>query len=146
MTSSELGNKKTLNNAVSCINFTMNAKALIKVGSKGSSNSHQSSLQIEISLPENFKKFQVGDELKLKVLYQDKPLSGAKFSATDENTSQQRAGKWVQESEIDANGIVRVKLISKGRWLFTASHEIPYTDLSECDKSLYRTTLIFNVE
>ena len=140
------GNKKTLNNAVSCIHFMMNAKALIKVGLKDSFTPHKSGLPIEIFLPENFKRFKVGDELVLKVLCQGTPLSGVKFSATDENTAQQQQGKWVQESKSDANGIVRIKLVSKGHWLFTVSHEMPYKDLSECDKSLYRTTLTFHVE
>jgi uncharacterized GH25 family protein len=79
-------------------------------------------------------------------MYQGKPLKGAKFNATDEKTSLQQEGKWVQESESDTDGMVRVKLISKGPWLFTASHELPYTDQSECDKSSYRTTLTFGLE
>jgi len=142
----KMGSKKTLSNVVSCINVTMNAKALIKVGSKDSSISHQSNLPIEIILPENFKKFKAGDELALKVMYQDMPLSNVKLSATDENTAQQQEGKWVQESETDEQGMARIKLFSKGHWLFTASHEIPYKDLSECDKSLFRTTLTLTVE
>jgi uncharacterized GH25 family protein len=137
----KLGNKKTLNSVVSCLHFTMNAKALINVGSKGKGSSHQSDLPFEIIPTGNINKLKIGDQLLLKVMYQGKPLKGAKFNATDENTAMQQEGKWVQESESDANGIVHVKLISKGPWLFTAAHEIPYTDSSECDKSSYRTTL-----
>lgn len=137
----KLGNKKTLNSVVSCLHFTMNAKALINVGSKGKGSSHQSDLLFEIIPAGNINKLKVGDELLLKVMYQGRPLKGAKFNATDEKTALQQEGKWVTESESDAEGMVRVKLISKGSWLFTATHEIPYTDSSECDKSSYRTTL-----
>lgn len=135
------GNKKTLNSVVSCLHFTMNAKALINVGSKGTRSSHPGDLPFEIIPAGDMNKLKIGDQLLLKVLYQGKPLKGAKFNATDEKTALQQEGKWVQESESDANGIVSVKLISKGPWLFTASHELPYTDQSECDKSSYRTTL-----
>ena len=79
-------------------------------------------------------------------MYQGKPLKGAKFSATDEKTALQQESKWVQESKSDDKGNVRVKLISKGPWLFTASHEIPYADSSECDKSMYRTTLTIGLK
>jgi uncharacterized GH25 family protein len=124
----------------------MNAKALINVGSKGKGSSQPGDLPLEIIPTGNMNKLKVGDELLLKVMYQGKPLKGAKFNATDEKTSLQQEGKWVQESESDADGMVRVKLISKGPWLFTASHELPYTDQSECDKSSYRTTLTFGLE
>jgi len=142
----KLGNKKTLTGVISCQHFTMNAKALIKAGSKGKGSSHQSSLPLEIIPPDNINKLKVGDELLLKIMYQGKPLKRAKFNATDEKTALRQEGKWVQESESDADGMVRVKLISKGPWLFTASHELPYTDQSECDKSSYRTTLTFGLE
>ncbi len=142
----KLGNKKTLKEVVSCLHFTMNAEALINVGSKSKMASHQRSLPLEIIPTGNINKLKIGDQLLLKVMYQGKPLKGAKFSATDEKTALQQDGKWVQESESDANGIVRVKLISRGPWLFTASHEIPYADSSECDKSMYRTSLTIGLK
>jgi uncharacterized GH25 family protein len=137
----KLGNKKTLNSVVSCLQFNMSAKTLIRVGSKGKRLSYGSDLPIEIIPSEDINKLKVGDELLLKVMYQGKPLKGAKFNATDEKTALQEEGKWVQEAESDDSGMVRVKLISKGPWLFTALYEIPYADSSECDKSMYRTTL-----
>jgi uncharacterized GH25 family protein len=142
----KLGSKKTLKDVVSCLHFTMNAEALINVSSKSKKASHQSILPLEIVPVGNTSKLKVGDELLLKVMYQGKPLKEAKFNATDEKTALQQEGKWVQESESDAGGIVRVKLISKGPWLFTASHEIPYADSSECDKSMYRTTLTIGLK
>jgi uncharacterized GH25 family protein len=142
----KLGNKKTLDSVVSCLQFNMNAKALINAGSKGKGSAHQGDLPLEIIPTGNMNKLKIGDQLLLKVMYQGKPLKGAKFSATDEKTALQQDGKWVQESESDADGMVRVKLISKGPWLFTAAHEIPYTDSTECDKSMYRTTLTIGVK
>ena len=44
----KLGNKKTLKEVVSCLHFTMNAKALINAGSKNKGSSHRSSLPLEI--------------------------------------------------------------------------------------------------
>jgi uncharacterized GH25 family protein len=142
----KLGNKKTLKEVVSCLHFTMNAKTLINVGSKEKDPSDQSSLPFEIIPSGNINKLKVGDELMLKVVYQGKPLKGAKFSATDKKTASQQEGKWVQESESDANGTVRLKLISKGSWLLTAMHEMQYADQSECDKSSYRTTLTIGLK
>ncbi|MEW6378575.1 MAG: DUF4198 domain-containing protein [bacterium] len=142
----KMGNKKSLPNAVSCFQFTMNAKVLINVGAKASSPSPVSDLPLEMVLPENIGRLKVGDELALKVVYQGKPLAGAKVSATDKNTAQQQEGKWVQESESDDQGMVRMKLTSQGPWLITATHEIPFPDQSECDKSTYRITLTLGLE
>ncbi|MGB9590919.1 MAG: DUF4198 domain-containing protein [Candidatus Kryptoniota bacterium] len=142
----KLGNKKTLKDVASCLQFNMNAKALINAGSKGKGSNQQSDLPLEIIPTGNINKLKIGDQLLLKVMYQGKPLKGAKISATDEKSALQQEGKWVQESESDAEGMVRVKLISKGPWLFTAAHEIPYADSSECDKSLYRTTLTIRLK
>jgi uncharacterized GH25 family protein len=145
----KLGNKKTLKEAVSCLHFTMNAKALINVGSigsKGKGSHPRSSLPFEIIPSDNINKLKVGDELMLKVMYEGKPLKGAKFNATDEKTALQQEGKLLQEGESDAGGIARVKLISTGPWLFTAMHELPYADQSECDKSSYRTTLTIGLK
>ncbi|MEW5804375.1 MAG: DUF4198 domain-containing protein [bacterium] len=138
----KMGNKKTLPNVVSCFQFRMDAKALIKVGSKKVSGPSQpGDLPLEIILPENINKLKVGDELLLKVMYLGKPIGGAKVSATDENTALQQEGKWVHELESDAQGVVRMKLTSKGSWLITATYEVPFPDQSECDKSTFRMTL-----
>lgn len=142
----KLGNRKTLNNVVSCFHFTMNAKTLINVGSKSKGCFYRSELPLEIVPVSNISKLKVGDELLLKVMYQGKPLKGVKFNAIDKNTALQEEGKWLQELESDVDGIVRIKLISKGPWLFTVSYELPYIDQAECDKSLYRTTLTFGLE
>ncbi len=124
----------------------MNAKTLIKVGSKGGSPSQQSDLPLEIILPKNINKLKVGDELLLKVIYQGKPVGGAKIKATDENTALQQEGKWVLESESDAQGMVRMKITSKGPWLINANYEVPFTDQSECDKDSYRLSLTFGLK
>ena len=145
-TSRKMGSKKTLPDAISCFQFTMNAKALINVGAKVSAPSKSGDLPLEIALPENFGKLKVGDELLLKVIYQGKPLSGAKVSATDKETALQHEGKWVQEVKSDAQGMVRIKLSSKGPWLITATHEVPFADKTECDKSTYRITLTLGLE
>ena len=142
----KLGNKKTLDGVVACFRFSMQAKALINVGSKGGSPARQSDLPLEIILPENAGKLKTGDKLLLKVIYQGRPLAGAKVSATDENTALRKEGAWVQESESNDQGEVSLKLISRGPWLITATHEVPFTDQSECDKSTYRLTLTLSLE
>ncbi len=142
----KLGNKKTLKEVVSCFRFMMNAKTLINVGSKAKGSTYQSDLPLEIIPTDNINKLKVGDELLLRVIYQGSPLKGAKFNAIDEKTALQQKDKWLQESESDADGMVRIKLVSKGPWLFTTTHEIPYIDSSECDKSMYRTTLTFTLK
>lgn len=140
------GNKTTLVHVVSCSHYTMHAKALINVGSKGGNPSQQSDLPLEFLLPENINRLKVGDDLVLKVMYQGKPGGGAKIVATDEKTALEQEGKWVMESETDAKGIVRIKMISKGPWLINASYEVPFTDKSECDTSTYRMTLTLGLE
>ena len=140
------GNRKTLANVVSCSHYTMHAKALINVGAEGGSSSQQNDLPLEFLLPENMNQLKVGDDLVAKVMYQGKPISGAKIVATDEKTALEQEGKWVVESETDAKGIVRIKMTSQGPWLINASYAVPFTDKSECDTSTYRMTLTFSLE
>ena len=142
----KVGNRKTLTNVVSCSHYTMHAKAVINVGAKDGTPSRQSDLPLEILLPENMNKLKVGDDLALTVLYQGKPVSGAKILATDEKTALEHEGKWVMESETDTKGVVSIKMTSPGPWLINASYAVPFTDKSECDTSTYRMTLTLGLE
>jgi len=141
----KLGNKKTLNNVVSCLQFNMSAKTMIRVGSKGKRSSHPGEVPLEIVLIDDIGSLKTGKELSLRVYFNGKPIKGVNLQAVDADTAQQKEDTWAQEATSDANGTVRIKPAAKGQWLFAAGYETPYQDLEECDKHMYRATLTLSV-
>jgi uncharacterized GH25 family protein len=142
----KMGSKKDVKEAVSCMQFAMNAKTMVRVGSKGKRNSHLADIPLEIIPLEDIKKLKVGKELSLQLLFNGKPVPGAKLKAVDADSAKQKEDVWTQETVSDARGIARIKLTSRGQWLFAANHETPYPDPQECDKCSYRTTLTLIVK
>jgi nickel transport protein len=142
----KLGSKKEIKDAVSCMQFAMNAKTMVRVGSKVKSSSHPADLPLEIIPLEDIGKLKVGKELSLRLLFNGKPVQGAKLKAVDADSAKQKEDAWTQETVSDEKGIVRIKLASRGQWLFAANHETPYPDPQECDKCSYRATLTLSVK
>jgi uncharacterized GH25 family protein len=142
----KLGSKKEIKDAVSCMQFAMNAKTMVRVGSKVKRSSHPSDLPLEIIPLEDIGKLKVGKELSLKLLFNGKPVQGVKLKAVDADSAKQKEDAWTQETVSDEKGIARIKLASRGQWLFAANHETPYPDPQECDKCSYRATLTLIVK
>jgi len=142
----KMGNKMNLENVVSCVHYGMQAETFITAGSATKSASIKEHLPLALVPQDNLHSVKVGGALKISLDYLGKPLQGVKFKAVDESTAQQGEDTWLQESESDSLGIVSVKLVSKGPWLFLATHEATYGDASECDKESYRTTATFTVK
>lgn len=139
----KMGNKKNLENVVSCVHYGMQAETFITAGSAVKCASIKEHLSLALVPQDNLQSVKVGGMLNIRLDFQGKPLKGVTFKAVDESTAQQEEDKWVHESASDSLGVVVVTLVSKGPWLFLATHEAPYTDASLCDKESYRTTATF---
>jgi uncharacterized GH25 family protein len=142
----KMGSKKEIKDAVSCMQFAMNAKTMIRVGSKGKKRSLPADLPLEIIPLEDTGKLKVGKELSLRLLFNGKPVQGAKVKAVDAESAKQKEDALSQDIVSDDKGIARIKLASGGQWLVSASYETPYPDPQECDKYSYRTSLTFSVK
>lgn len=141
----KMASKKEIKDAVSCIQFSMSAITVIRSGSKGRHNTRPADLQLDIIPLEELGELKAGKELPVKLLFNGKPVKGAKLKAADAESSTQKEDAWTQETVTDENGIARIKLASGGQWLISANYETPYPDPNECDKCSYRTSLTFSV-
>ncbi len=141
----KLGNKKSVSDVVSCTQYIMNAKAMIEVGGDKEGFSRQSTELLEILPLKDPGSLAVGDTLPVKIMFKGKPLAGTKLQCTYTGYEADKEKHWAVEKESDSKGIVRVKLNSKGQWLFNTNHKAPYPDKSEADEYSYRTCLTIGI-
>jgi len=137
----KLGNKKNLNDVVSCFAFRMTALAAVTVGEKNDFPSPKTDKILEVRALKDPADLQTGDMLPLRISFQGKPLAGTTLKAFCRDCATDKKHSWAQESESNSEGIVRIKLTSGGPWMFTTTHEVPYPHKDECDNYLYRTSL-----
>ena len=139
----KLGSKKDVTDVVSCFQYIMNAKALIEVGGKKDGFSRRSEELLEIIPLKDPASLKLGDTLPLKIMFQGKPLAETKLQGTYSGFKANEKNHWALEKNSDSEGIVRVKLSTKGQWLFKTGHKIPYPDKAEADEYSYSTSLTF---
>ena len=137
----KLGNKKNLKDVVSCFAFRMTALAAITVGAKNDFPCPKTDKILEIRTLKNPADLQRGDILPLRISFQGKPLAKTMLKAFCRDCATDKKHSWAQESESNSQGIVNIKLTSRGPWMFTTTHEVPYPHKDECDNYLYRTSL-----
>ncbi len=137
----KLGNKKDLSDVVSCFAYRITAKAVVRCGTRDQGLSEKAMNALEIMPLKDSTRLKTGDTLRLKLLFQGKPLAGATLKADCADCSNDKGPSWAQEVISDANGIATIQLSNQGDWMFTVSHKIPYTDPNLCDEFSYCTSL-----
>ena len=137
----KLGSKKDVTDVVSCFQYIMNAKALIEVGGKKDGFSRRSEELLEIIPLKDPASLKLGDTLPLKIMFQGKPLAEIKLQGTYSGFKTDKKNPWAVEKNSDSQGVVQVKLTSKGQWLFKTNHKTPYPDKAEADEYSYSTSL-----
>ena len=137
------GNRKTLDNVVSCFSFQFSAMTLLSC--EGSSNvvNGNNQLALEVVPQKDPGQIKAGDTLALKVIFENKPLAGATLSAISANSEKTKPHAWDQETTTDKDGIARIKVTKPGQWLFNAGHKFSYPDPETCDDMRYTTTMTF---
>lgn len=140
-----MGSRKEVGDAVSCMHFAMSGKTVIDVGSGGGKQGGQPLLPFEIVPDGSLDKLKAGDELRMTLCLNGKPLPNVRIKAADKASAQGKSSSWSQETVSDARGVARIKLDARGQWLVTAHYEKPYQDAAVCDKDMYLTTLTLSV-
>lgn len=137
----KMGNRKTLENVVSCFGFQMAAMTPVTCGPAAEVNFDKNALTVEVLPQKRIDQVKVGDRLPLLVLYQGKPLADATLCAVGRNCKLTKDQSWDQEIKTDADGRATVTITEAGPWLFSIRHKIPYSDPEACDDMMYNTTL-----
>ncbi len=137
----KLGSKKDVTDVVSCFQYIMNAMTLIEVGGKKDGFSRRSEELLEIIPLKDPASLKLGDILPLKIMFQGKPLAETKLQGTYSGFKADGKNHWAVEKDSDSQGVVQVKLTSKGQWMFKTNHKTPYPDKTEADEHSYSTSL-----
>ncbi len=136
-TGHKLGNKKELDNAVSCFRHNMNVKAIIQTGASDTTDNEQDGLALQLVPLENPSELGPGDTLPVRALFQGEPQSGVTIKAT----SREHDGEWVSKKKTDQDGIAHFEIDGEGAWMFRAEYRTPYPDESVCDQYFYTSAL-----
>jgi uncharacterized GH25 family protein len=136
--------------ATSCGRYIEGGKGIITVGTGGDTKviTKPVGLPLEIVPSVNPSTVKPGGKLPLTVLFNGKPLPAAKvnaryagFDKLAESTSAQAFS-----SVTDKDGKLTFVPLVAGEWIVTVSNEIPYSDLTACDKEAYGTSLHFDIK
>ena len=120
--------------------FSRCAKALISSGDGSTGYDRNLGLTLELLPEKNPYLLAAGGELPIRLLYEQKPLSGAlvvalPFDAPAAKISQRTDGK----------GRVRLRLPSSGRWLVKVVHTVPAGDAALADWESLWASLTFEI-
>jgi uncharacterized GH25 family protein len=112
------------------------AKTIIPVGNASAFRSHPLHGILEIVPKEPI--CQVGKDIELSVLYEEKPLASAQIVVVSK-----RQGKEIASSRTDEKGLVRIPITVEGEYMFLARHVDPTKKVNEeFDESVFVNTLV----
>ncbi len=120
--------------------FSRSAKALLSSGVGAAGYDRNLGLTLELLPEKNPYALRAREELPIRVLYEQKPLSGAlvvalPYDAPDAKLSQRT----------DRKGRVRLCLPKAGRWLVKAVHMVPASDAAQADWQSLWASLTFEI-
>jgi len=137
--------KKGLENVVSCFRFDIRAKAIVNAGNGEIMPDERVGDPLEIIPLKNPKHSKKGEIFPVKVIYDGKALASVNVRATYAGFSDQ-PNTFALSAMTDNEGVARIKILEKGKWLVNVMHEVPYPDKDECDKYRYNTCFTFKVK
>jgi uncharacterized GH25 family protein len=139
----KMGTKKEVPDANLCFRFDFAGKTLVNVDAPQQGFDRLGRSTLEIVPLKTLQALKVGETLPVRVLFQGKPVAGAKIESTHEGADPQKP--FVSLGKTDAQGEIQVKLDQPGRWLLDASYKTPYDKLEECDENFFRASLTWRV-
>lgn len=121
-------------------------KSIVVVGSGDQGDvSRAVGQELELVPLDNPSKLKAGDDMRIKVLFQGKPVEGwPMVYATYGGFSTGSA--YAYTSYADRDGIFTLRILQAGTWLVQVKMETPYPDPKECDINRYNSTLTFVVK
>ncbi|MBN2231653.1 MAG: DUF4198 domain-containing protein [Deltaproteobacteria bacterium] len=149
------GNKQEVADAVKCINFHLEARAVLLAGAD-TSGIRLTGQTLELRPLNELSSLKSGDKLAVELLYEGKPLAGTAINATyagyvDPNAPQpaakghHHAYHYPVSAVTDGQGRAELPLDTAGYWLLMFSHKPPYPDPAVCDACMYNMTFTCEV-
>lgn len=167
------GNKKTVENAVKCTNFHLQAKTVLIAGGSDKNLGATAGQPLEIIPITDPSKIKAGDELAVQVVFNGQPLADATVRATyagfepkggdhpkppakpegtppkppaDGKMPPHPKNHYPVETSTDAQGKAVLQLKNAGYWIIMLSHRCPFADAATCDEYMYNMAFTFEVQ
>jgi uncharacterized GH25 family protein len=122
--------------------YSRYTKLMIQVGEKKDATYKKSAgLPLEIFIAKNPYNIQVGELVKFKVLFNNKPLFGAKVMVWNRHDNRTT----IQPAYTLKDGTIEARISSKGPWMISVVKMVPSKDKS-ADWQSYWGSLVFGVE
>lgn len=122
--------------------FARCAKSLVLSGSPGSANADRPlGFTLELLAERNPYALHSGEELPLRLTYENKPLAGALVTAMNRLNPMEK-----KTVRTDKDGRVRFRLNAGGMWMFKAVHMVAAPAGSNADWSSYWASLTFEMQ
>jgi hypothetical protein len=121
--------------------FSRCAKSLVLAGGASEKQGDQRfGFTLELVAERNPYLMRAGEEIPVKLTYQDKPLEGALVVAMNRRNPEQKVS-----ARTDAQGRVKLRLAADGMWMIKAVHMIPAPAGSEAEWQSYWASLTFEL-
>jgi uncharacterized GH25 family protein len=138
--------KKGLKNVIGCTYSAKFSKAIVNVGARpGDLLAKPLGHELEIVPLADPGTLRSGDMLPVKVLFRNKPLSGAQVLATYVGFSREK-NTFAYATKTDAAGTAGIRVATAGAWLVAVHHKDDYPDPAECDQYSFAATLTFETQ
>jgi len=140
----KMGPKTGLDKVISCFHYDIRTSTSIRVENPTDVAVSATGDPLEILPLANPFDLKIGADFPVRIRFNGKPLAGARVSATYAGFSEE-PNAFAQTVETDKDGTAVIKIIHKGDWMISVTHEIPYPDPKECDTNKYNATMTFDV-
>lgn len=141
----KMGPKSRFDQVVSCFHYDLCTKTCIYAGDRSETPNQAAGDPLEIIPQRDPFDLRKGADFPVKVLFKGKPLANATLRATYAGFSDQ-PNTFATTVRTDHKGVACVKLVEKGEWFLSVTHEIPYPDKKECDTEKYNNSFTFDVK
>ena len=141
----KLGPKSQFEQVVSCFHYDIRTRTFLRAGKDGALPDSKTGDPLEIIPVRDPLDVKTGTDFAVKVLFRDKPLSGAKVCATYAGFSD-KPSTFAATVLTDSSGCASIPITHPGPWLVSVTHEIPYPNRAECDTNKYNATMTFDVQ
>ena len=138
------GGKKGVKNAVSCSAYDIFAKTILIAGGDSTDIAHSAGHPLEVVLL-NDPSSGRNNLLKLRVLYEGRPLAGATLRAAYAGYDS-KEGSYPVEVKTNRRGRAEIRADRGGYWIILLSHTTPYSDQEVCDDYRYTTSFTFKMK
>lgn len=137
--------KKGLKGVISCMNYDIRTKAVIKAGVGSPAPAGTLDAPLEIIPAGDISSLKKGNSVQVQILFKGKPAAGLTVTADYDGYAGRSHDDHAVSVKTDSSGKATLTLSSKGPWLIQVRQELPYPDRDVCDTSMHAASLCLTV-